>query len=64
VDLTNVVEALTEQRTRNDQAIAAIEGVGAAGRGRPHMSIVARERILEAMKIAMGKAEGKGSQEV
>ena len=31
MDLTNVVEALQERRTRIDRAIAALEGVGAAG---------------------------------
>jgi len=60
MDIANVVAALKEQRTRIDDAIAALEGVGSPGRrGRPskaaattgrHMSVAARKRISEAMK--------------
>ena len=59
MDLTNVVDALKEQRTRIDRAIAALEGVGAAGRTRPHMSVAARKRISEAMKQRWAKRKGK-----
>ena len=59
MDLTNVVAALKEQRTRIDQAIAALEGVGAARRTRPHMSGAARKRISEAMKQRWAKRKGK-----
>jgi hypothetical protein len=60
MDLTKVVEALKEQRTRIDRAIAALEGVSAAGRTRrPHMSIAARKRISEAMKQRWAKRKGK-----
>jgi hypothetical protein len=60
--LTNVVEALKEQRTRIDRAIAALEGAGAAGRTRPHMSAAARRRISEAMKQRWAKRRGKTSK--
>ena len=59
MDLINVVAALKEQRTRIEQAIAALEGSGAAGRTRPHMSIAARKRISEAMKQRWAKWKGK-----
>jgi len=62
MDLTNVVDALKEQRTRIDRAIAALEGVGAAGHGRPHMSVAARKRISEAMKQRWAKWKGKTSK--
>lgn len=63
MDLSKVVGALKEQRTRIDQAIAALEGSGRRSRpGRPpkagsaaggsgrHMSAAARKRISDAMK--------------
>jgi hypothetical protein len=62
MDLTNIVATLKEQRTRIDQAIAALEGVGAAGRPRPHMSISARKRISEAMKQRWAKRKRKTSK--
>jgi hypothetical protein len=62
MDLTNLVAALKELRTRIDQAIAALENVGAAGRTRPHMSAAARKRISEAMKQRWAKRKGKTSK--
>jgi hypothetical protein len=62
MDLTDVVEALKEQRTRIDRAIAALEGAGAAGRTRPHMSTAARKRLSEAMKERWAKRKGKISK--
>jgi len=65
MDIANVVEALKEERTRIDHAIAALEGVDSpARRGRPskaaattgrHMSASARKRISEAMKQRWAK---------
>ena len=59
MDLTNVVAALKEQRTRIDQAIAALEGGTARRTRRPHMSAAARKRISEAMKQRWAQRKGK-----
>ena len=71
MDIANVVAALKEQRSRIDQAIAALEGPGSpARRGRPpkaaattgrHMSTAARKRISEAMKQRWAKWKRKSS---
>ena len=71
MDIANVVAALKEQRTRIDQAIAALEGPGSpARRGRPpktgstsgrHMSAAARKRISEAMKQRWAKQKSKSA---
>lgn len=74
MDLTNIVAALKEQRTRVDQAIAALEGVASPSqRGRPpkaasnigrqgrHMSAAARKRISDAMKQRWAKRKGKSA---
>ena len=69
MDIADVVAALKEHRTRIDQAIAALEGLGSPGRrGRPskaaatkgrHMSAAARKRISEAMKQRWAKQKGQ-----
>jgi hypothetical protein len=71
MDIANVVAALKEQRTRIDDAIAALEGAGSPGRrGRPsnaaattgrHMSAAARKRISEAMKQRWAKWKRKSA---
>jgi hypothetical protein len=74
MDIAGVVAALKEQRTRIDQAIAALEGLNsAARRGRPPkavstasrqrrgMSAAARKRISEAMKQRWAKWKGKSA---
>ena len=62
MDLADVAAALKEQRTRIERAIAALEGVGAAGRTRPHMSVAARKRISETIKQRWAKRKGKISK--
>ena len=73
MDIAGVVAALKEQRTRIDQAIAALEGLSSAvRRGRPPkaisisprqrgMSAAARKRISEAMKQRWAKWKGKSA---
>ena len=71
MNIADVVEALTEQRTRIERAIAALEGLGyKARRGRRsraaattgrHMSAAARKRISEAMKQRWAKWKRKSA---
>ena len=74
MDIAGVVAALKEQRTRIDQAIAALEGlssgarrgrpskaVSTKARSRPHMSAAARNRISAAMKQRWAKWKGKSA---
>lgn len=66
MDIANVVAALTEQRTRIDQAIVALEGrppraVSATNRPGRHMSAAARTRISAAMKLRWAKWKGKSA---
>ncbi len=74
MNIESIVSALKEQRGRIDQAVAALEAIGAPGRrGRPpkatsthpgsrrHMSAAARKRISEAMKQRWAKWKGKSA---
>ena len=74
MDIASVVLALKEQRSRIDQAIASLEGVGHGDRrGRPrktvsaasrsgrHMSAAARKRISQAMKARWAKWKGRSA---
>ena len=71
MDISTIVAALKEQRTRVENAIAALGGLGsAARRGRPpktgstygrHMSAAARKRISEAMKQRWAKRKRKSA---
>ena len=77
MDITTVVQALKERRSRIDRAIAALERLASpARRGRPpkaaspivrprrHMSAAARKRISEAMKQRWATWHGKSAPKV
>jgi len=75
MDIQNILGDLKKERDRIDRAIAALEGLGSAGRrrGRPagtaskgqgrrrrrHMSAAARKRISEMMKLRWAERKRK-----
>jgi hypothetical protein len=59
-DLTKVVAQLKQERDKLDQAIAALSGVGRAGRtGKRTLSAAARKRIADAQRARWAKFKAK-----
>jgi hypothetical protein len=73
MNIQNILADLKAQRDRIDRAIAALEGMGGRGPGRPagktaaaparrgrrHMSAAARKRISEMMKLRWAERKRK-----
>jgi hypothetical protein len=65
VNFDRILDELRSERSRIDQAIAALEKVsGGAGRGRParkrrHMSPAARRKISQMMKLRWAERKKK-----